>query len=199
MSLFFVIIENMKNAIILHGRPSKAEYYSDNYPSMSNSHWLPWLQKQLLNHNIFATTPEIPLSYEPLWERWVKEIERYDLTPETILVGHSCGGGFWVRYLSEHPEIKVGKVVLVAPWIDVEQDDPNKFFDFTIDDNIVSRTSQLTLFNSKDDVAEIQASVKKLREEIKDLQYREFDSKGHFTHKYMPDDTFPELLSELIA
>jgi predicted alpha/beta hydrolase family esterase len=188
----------MKNAIILHGRPSKAEYYSEKYPSMSNSHWLPWLQKQLLNHDIFTATPEIPLSYEPLWKRWVKEIERYDLTPDTILVGHSCGGGFWVRYLSEHKEIKVGKVVLVAPWIDVEQEDPNKFFDFEIDPDIATRTSQLVLFNSSDDVSEIQTSVTKLRKEIKGLEYREFNNRGHFTHKYMQDDSFPELLEELL-
>ena len=56
---------------------------------MSNSHWLPWLQKQLLNNDIFAETPEVPLSFEPLWERWVKEVEQFHITQETILVGHS--------------------------------------------------------------------------------------------------------------
>jgi len=38
----------MKNAIILHGQSSKAEYYGEQFPSMSNAHWLPWLQGQLL-------------------------------------------------------------------------------------------------------------------------------------------------------
>ena len=42
----------MKNAIILHGGPSKKEYYDLNMPSMSNSHWLPWLQAQLLKKDI---------------------------------------------------------------------------------------------------------------------------------------------------
>ncbi|HUA13095.1 MAG TPA: alpha/beta hydrolase [Candidatus Sulfotelmatobacter sp.] len=187
----------MKNAIILHGRPSKAEYYSEKYPSMSNSHWLPWLQKQLLNRDIAAATPEVPLAYEPLWDRWVKEVERYDITPETLIVGHSCGGGFWVRYLSEHPEIRTGKVVLVAPWIDVEQEDPNQFFKFELDPTVASRTKELVIFNSAEDAPEIQTSVKKLRETLKDVNYREFKGKGHFTHKYLPDDTFPELLEEL--
>jgi len=189
----------MKNAIILHGRPSKDEYYSDKYPSASNSHWLPWLQKQLLNKDIFAATPEVPLAYEPVWERWVKEVERYEMTPETMLVGHSCGGGFWVRYLSEHPKLKVGKVVLVAPWIDIEQDDPNHFFEFEIDSEIVGRTKGVTIFNSSDDVIEIQSSVKKLLEVIKNLRYKEFEGLGHFTHKRIPDDKFPDLLDELMA
>ena len=188
----------MQNAIILHGRPKKAEYYSDQFPSMSNSHWLPWLQKQLLNHDIFAATPEVPLSYEPLWELWVKEVERYDITPDTILIGHSCGGGFWVRYLSENKNLRVGKVFLIAPWIDVEKADPNYFFDFVIDDNLVDRTNGITVFHSINDAAEIQSSVNELRKKLKDINYLEFTNRGHFTHKYMPSDTFPELLDKII-
>ncbi len=40
----------MKNAIILHGQPSRGEYYNIEMPSMSNAHWIPWLQGQLLKH-----------------------------------------------------------------------------------------------------------------------------------------------------
>lgn len=166
---------------------------------MSNSDWLPWLQNQLLVRDIAAATPEIPHSYEPKWERWVREVERYDITPQTMLVGHSAGGGFWVRYLSEHPQLQVGKVVLVAPWIDVENDDPNGFMDFRLDPAMAERTKGLTLFHSTDDGAEIQSTVKELRAKLKGINYREFEDRGHFTHKYMPDDTFPELLDELLA
>lgn len=31
----------MKKAIIIHGACDKEEYFSDKYPSLSNSHWLP--------------------------------------------------------------------------------------------------------------------------------------------------------------
>jgi predicted alpha/beta hydrolase family esterase len=189
----------MGNAIILHGRPTRAEYYDAKWPSMSNSHWLPWLQKQLILKDIFAATPEVPLAYEPLWERWVREVERFDITSDTILVGHSCGAGFWVRYLSEHKDLRVGKVFLVAPWIDVEQDDPSGFFTFELDPNIAARTNGLTIFHSSNDVAEIQTSVAKLRQKLNGINYREFDDKGHFTHKYLPDDTFPELLEAILG
>lgn len=188
----------MKNAIILHGRPSKAEYYNLVYPSMSNSHWLPWLQKQLLTHDIAAETPEIPLSYEPVWERWVKEVERYDITSETILIGHSCGAGFWVRYLSEHQDVRVGNVFLVAPWIDTEQEDPNHFFDFVIDQRLVARTSGLTIIHSSNDGPEMQSSVKVLRQQLSDIKYIELAERGHFTHSTMPTDEFPELLTEIL-
>lgn len=79
----------MSNAIILHGLPSKNEYYNDKYSSASNSHWLPWLQKHLMIHDIKADTPEIPNVYELSYETFVKEIERFDIDSHTMLVGHS--------------------------------------------------------------------------------------------------------------
>jgi predicted alpha/beta hydrolase family esterase len=189
----------MRNAIILHGRPDKAEYYDLQYPSLSNDHWLPWLQKRLIVKDIAAVTPEVPLAYDPVWERWCREVERYEIGLETMLVGHSCGAGFWVRWLSERPDVRVGKVVLVAPWIDVEQQEPNKFFDFMIDANLVRRTAGMTIFHSADDQSTIQSSVKKLRETLPDVAYREFKNYGHFTMEYMGTPEFPELLEELLS
>src|SRR5437868_5157085 len=130
----------MKNAVILHGKPTKEEYYAHNAPSMSNSHWLPWLQKQLLNENIAAATPEVPFSFDANWKTWCQEVERFDIGPDTALVGHSCGGGFWVRYLSEHQNLLVGRVVLVAPWLDPDHDETGDFFDFTPDKKLAGRT-----------------------------------------------------------
>lgn len=187
----------MKNAIILHGRPGRSEYLEDDYPSPSNSHWLPWLQRELLRNGILAQTPEALNPYKPVYENWAREIERYDPTEDTILVGHSCGGGMIVQWLSKNKDKKVGKVVLVAPWIDLEKDDWPAF-DFDIDENIADRTAGLTIFHSTDDVDEIQTSVKELREKLKNIKYVEFENKGHFTHHYMPDDTFPELLEECL-
>ncbi len=94
----------MRNAIILHGKPDpgQEEYYNPNFPSASNSHWLPWLQKQLMIHDIATQTPEMPYSWQPDYAIWQKEFERYDVTAETIVVGHSCGAGFIVRWLSQH-------------------------------------------------------------------------------------------------
>lgn len=188
----------MKKAIILHGRPSKREYFNSDYPSPSNSHWLPWLQRELLRKGILAQTPEAREPHKPAYRSWADAIE--DLSPngETILVGHSCGGGMIVQWLSKNPDKKVGKVVLVAPWIDLEKEDWPAF-DFELDEDLVSRTKGLTIFHSVDDVEEIQTSVKELRERLAGARYVEFDGRGHFTHRYMPDDTFPELLSECLT
>lgn len=188
----------MKNAIILHGMPSREEYYDPAMPSMSNAHWLPWLQGALLKKDILAATPEVPKAFAPEWELWVREVERFEIGPETALVGHSCGGGFWVRYLSEHPELKVGKVVLVAPWLDPDGDETNGFFDFTIDPGLVSRTQGLVVFNSDNDMGNVHKSVARLRQEIEGVQYREFHKHGHFCAQDMGKSEFPELLEEVL-
>jgi predicted alpha/beta hydrolase family esterase len=188
----------MKNAIIVHGMPDKEEYYSAEFPSMSNSHWVPWLQKRLIMKDIKADTPEMPHAYLPEYEVWKREFERFDITPETILVGHSCGGGFLVRWLSENKDIKVGKVVLVAPWLNIEKEVATDIFDFKLDSSLASRTKGLTIFNSNNDDDYVQKSVMKIRAEITDMNYVEFKKYGHFCIGDMESEAFPELLEEIL-
>lgn len=187
------------NAIILHGQPSKKEYYDPSAPSMSNAHWLPWLQAQLLKQDIAAATPEVPNAYESDWQAWTREVERFEIGAETMLVGHSTGGGFWVRYLSEHPELRVGKVVLVAPWLDPDGDETNGFFDFEIDPALAERTAGIMIFNSDNDMGNVHKSVATLREKVAGIKYSEFHKYGHFTLKDMKTTEFPELLEHLLA
>lgn len=189
----------MSNAILLHGKPGKEEYYDATTPSCSNYHWFPWLQKQLIVHDIKADTPEVPFAYDPRYDLWVKEVERFEIGPDTTLVGHSCGGGFWVRYLSEHKDLKVGKVILVAPSLNPQRTWGAKFFDFTIDSNLVSRTKELVIYNSTDDDEGIQESVRIIRTELPGAKYKEFEGMGHFTIGDMPTSEFPELLQEVIS
>lgn len=188
----------MKNAIILHGGPSKTEYYDPNTPSSSNAFWFPWLQGQLLKNEITASTPEVPHSFDRNWPVWAREVERFDITPETILVGHSTGGGFFVKYLSIHPELHVGKVFLIAPWIDPFHERTKNFFDdFKIDPDLVNRTAGIVIYNSDNDQDSVRETVKILRQTIKGVEYREFHNFGHFIHgrnKFK----FPELLADIL-
>jgi predicted alpha/beta hydrolase family esterase len=187
----------MKNAIILHGQPGKEEYYDPKRPSMSNAHWIAWLQGQLLKNDVAAATPEVPKAFHPEWELWKKEVERFEIKPDTIIVGHSRGGEFWLRYLSENKNISVGKVVLVAPSLGWHYSDDHYFGDFKIDSDLVKRTNGITLFHSVNDGDGIQKSVKEIRDTIKDLRCKEFHL-GHFTFGSMGTDKFPELLDEVL-
>lgn len=189
----------MKNAIILHGGPSKEEYYDPEMPSMSNAHWIPWLQGQLLKYEISTATPEVPHSFDRNWKVWSCEVERFEIGPETILVGHSTGAGFFVKYLSIHKELKVGKVILVAPWLDPDREHTKNFFDdFEIDPDLVSRTAGITIFSSDNDQASVLKTVRILRDKVKNIQYREFPGYGHFCIGDLKSTKFPELLTTVL-
>ncbi len=186
----------MKKAIILHGMPDEEDYYRADGDSESNCHWLPWIQKQLILNDILAQTPELPKPFEPNYDDWCNTFNQYELESETILIGHSCGGGFLLKWLSEN-DIKVGKVVLVAPWIDPEKETAPEFFDFHIDPNTLSKVSKLTIMYSLDDYPDVVESVNLIREVLPNADYLEFEDKQHFTYKDMGTREFPELLEAL--
>jgi predicted alpha/beta hydrolase family esterase len=190
----------MKNAILLHGWPQKDEYYSLDWPPPNQAHWFPWLQKQLLVKDIYAEVPLMPDAYEPDYEKWKKAVERCDhIGPDTLIVGHSCGGGFWVRYLSENKDIRVGKVVLVAPWIDPDGILASKFHaDYKIDPDVATRTDGITIFTSDNDNESVLRSVKLIRQNVTNAHLKEFPGYGHFCKEDINSNEFPELLEELL-
>ena len=104
-----------------------------------------------------------------------------------------------MRYLSEHSNLKVGKVILVAPSLNPEKTWGKEMFNFTIDQNLMNRVEELVIFNSTDDHAAIQETVRILREAFPKLSYKEFTNMGHFTVADMPSSEFPELVSEILS
>lgn len=190
----------MKNAIILHGGPSKEEYYDPKMPSMSNSHWIPWLQGQLLKKDIPTATPEVPKSFDRNWEVWNTEVERFDIGRETILVGHSTGAGFFIKYLSIHPELKVGKVILVAPWLDPDRKKTINFFDdFEIDAEMVKRTDGIIIWYSDNDEQDVLKTVEIMKKTAVGIKYKEFHNYGHFCFDDLKTEKFPELLELIVG
>lgn len=192
----------MKNAILIHGWNTKAEYYDPSRPTASNDHWFPWMTKQLVLKDINTVSIEMPNGYYPKYDVWKRELERYDINNQTILVGHSCGGGFLVRWLSEEPNRKVGRVVLVAPWLGLDTgDEPfdKSFFEFEIDPKISEKTSSLSILISDDDDKSVLDSVNILRERLVNAKFKDFKDKGHFTLAGLGSEEFPELLEEILS
>lgn len=181
--------------------PQKADYYSADKSTPSNAMWFPWLSRQLMSKDIFPIAPEMPSSWRPRYHLWEQELERFEIDEETDLVGHSCGGGFLLRWLSQNPQISCNTIALVAPWINPSDDsdvDVADFFNFDIDPNIPKRVSKFVIFNSLDDHSAVLKTVGIIMSKLKDISYREFSDKGHFTSKSLGGDAFPELLEELI-
>ncbi len=188
----------MKTAIILHGKPSKEGYFDPYRNAQSNEHWLPWIQRQLLLKGVLAQAFELPQPYEPVYEDWKSVFEKFNCDEETILIGHSCGGGFLVRWLSEN-KVHVGEVVLVAPWLDPDHELATGFFDFQIDEDVPKRAKDLSIFVSSDDDKSILVSVETLRNKWPEAKIIELTGKGHFCYNDMGTQEFPELKKLLLG
>lgn len=186
----------MKSALILHGTCDKEEFFDKTAPSLSNSHWLPWLQKQFLCHNMLCQTPELPTPYNPNYNDWKKAFENYYDNDVKIVVGHSAGGGFMLKWLHKNPKVKLDKLILVAPWINTPIE-PAEFLKFSIKENALDNIKETILFYSTDDEPSIIESVNIILKHFKQIKMMRFKNKGHFVYGTI-GATFPELWQSII-
>ena len=183
----------MKKAIIIHGWTKFEDWKQLDRPSPSNEVFIPWLSKQLMVREIHPIAIEMPNSYAPNYEIWKKELERFELDEETILVGWSCGGGFLLRYLSEN-NIRVRKLVLLSPWIGTFDNDIDKyefdesFFDFNLSENIYERVLEdIILLEAEYEVKEVLMSIEKIKSKLKNINYKIVEGSGrHFFEENQP-------------
>lgn len=185
----------MKNAVIVHGKLSKERYFDPDFPSSSNYYWLPWLQNQLIIQGVHAQTPEMPNGWAPSYDDWRQEIERYDISADTLLVGHSCGAGFLLRWLSNRTDVNVNKIILVAPWIDpANKESMGDFFDFALDPELAQRADDFCVVYSNDEQSVLD-TVDIIRGGVPGTRFVQVANRRHF----YDDETseFPELLTEL--
>lgn len=190
----------MNRAIIVHGMMSKEKYFdATRENSSSNSNWIPWLQQQLCARDILTQTPEMPYPFAPNYDVWRKEFESLILDENSLLVGHSCGGGFLLRWLCENPNKIVKKVVLVAPWLDIEKKN-SPLFDFSLRSDIVSQSKNgIDVLFSTNDRPNLQSTLEYLYQTVKNFRYHEFVDYGHFRFEDMKTREFPELLQICLA
>lgn len=186
------------NAIIIHGTTDKEEYYSDEYPSLSNSHWIPWLQKQLLMRNIDCQTPEMPspIEFQYDYSEWKTMLERFPINENTVLIGHSTGTGFLLRYLCEN-KVRVESLILLAPYLDPFKEESTDFFEFDFDGELLSRIGNVHILYSKDDSKSVLESTQIIRNYYPTMHVVEFQDKEHFTEEDLNSKEFPELLELL--
>lgn len=181
----------MANAILLHGRPSEDEYYEMDFPSPSNAHWFPWLQQKFLRNKTLCQAPEMPTPYNPSFAEWSKTYAQFEINEKTIIVAHSMGCGFNLKYLDQN-NFKINSLILVAPWLDPEKDHGD-FLEFHLDQNIEKIANSIHILNSTNDMKTVLDSVGTIRKVIPSAHYHEFENKGHFCLSDLDSPEFPEL------
>lgn len=182
-----------KTAHILHGCCDRDEYYNPSHPSPSNSHWIPWLQKQLLLKGYDCQTPEMPTPFAPVYEEWMAIFDRLPVDDNTSLIAHSCGAGFLLKWLNKNG-VKIDKLVLVAPWIDPQRYLGN-FLQVRLRPNLTEQVNALHAFYSEDEpVNGVKETVDMLTAAYPLTKVHGFQDFGHFDLEAMGTEKFPELL-----
>lgn len=196
----FINFMNQKNCIIIHGCPSNQEKAMNPKTREYDKHWMPWLKEKLLEKGIPAQAPLMPEPWNPDYEKFKAEFEKYPINKDTILIGHSCGCAFLVRWLGETKK-EIAKLILVAPWKINDKGKKDKFrerfYVYSIDKNIKNNINKVIMFtaNNEEDHGKesLQIFHKALGGEIIELK-----GHGHYCFEDMKTEEFPELLEKVL-
>lgn len=177
--------------IIIHGCPQNE---ADLIPS--NKHWTGWLEQKLRDKGLNAFAPEMPVSWEPDYQRWKETFENYKITEKSLLIGHSCAGAFLVRWLLETNN-KVKKLILVAPAkTSIKEERKKEFYNFDLPKDAQKIADEIVIFISNDHESMLQ-SLELYKEALKPKVIK-LENKKHFVPFQMGTNEFPELLEEVL-
>lgn len=187
----------MNNYIIIHGCPSDAEKAMNPETRTYDKHWIPWIKEKLIERELKVETPLMPEPWYPDYEKFKKEFEKYEIDTNTVLVGHSCGCAFLVRWLGESKS-EVAKLVLVAPWKipDKGDEDRIKFYTYEIDLTIKDRVKKIVIFTADNEEEDGKKSLEIFHQSLGG-EVISITGHGHYTLEDMETNEFPELLKEI--
>jgi predicted alpha/beta hydrolase family esterase len=130
------------------------------------------------------------------WKIWFEKISPF-FNEEVILVGHSMGGIFLAKYLSENkfPKKILATFFVAAPYDETTSPEPLMDFNFRPDENFNLLKEQggvLFFFQSEDDAIVPFADFEKYRQALPEAKVMIFKDRGHFNQS-----EFPELVKEV--
>lgn len=186
------VLSEFDRIIILHGCPP-----SEQLVTPIKHRWMNWLEERLIEKGVQAIAPNLPDSWNPLYTEWKKSFEKYPVTKDTMLIGHSCGGAFLVRWLLEN-NIKVKKLILVAPAKipEGEADTRKDLYNFTLPNDATHIADEIVIFTSNDFPHHLK-SLEMYKASLKPRVIK-LENKLHFLYFQMNTNEFPELLKEVL-
>lgn len=131
----------MKRVLIIHG-----------WESNSKEHWFQEAKTRLERIGYQVTVPDMPDTFFPKQEEWVKVIEDFRPDENSILIGHSLGGPTILRYL-ERTERLVGFCIFIAsPVFDPGYPEVSNFFQKKFDWQKIKKSvkKNFLLYQTKD-------------------------------------------------
>lgn len=129
------------------------------------------------------------------WKIWFEKLIPH-LQDGVILIGHSLGGIFLAKYLSEEtfPK-KIRATFLVAAPYDMDGD--RRIVEFVLPDSLEAFAKQggkLFLYQSEDDPVVPFSELGKYQKSLPSARVKRFADRQHFNQ-----DSFPEIVSDITA
>lgn len=123
------------------------------------------------------------------WKIWFEKIiEKLD--DNLILIGHSLGGSFLTKYLSENNLLRKIKALILVSTPHDDTDLPEPLAEFNIKLTLEKLSKQcpvIYLINSKDDPIIPESELEKYKKELPNAKVILFEDRGHFWQEEFPE------------
>jgi predicted alpha/beta hydrolase family esterase len=154
--------------------------------------WKNKLQKDL-GENFEVLRPAMPNGMNARYKEWKIWFERIFpfLRKNVILIGHSLGGIFLAKYLSENkfPKKITTTILVAAPFDDSDKEESVTEFRLPPSlEKFAKQGGKIYLIQSKDDPSVSFAHLEKYKKALPKAETMIFNNRGHFKQ-----ETFPEL------
>ncbi len=186
-------LTNNLEFVIIHG--------SNDQPlnNISQKNWFPWLKQNLENKGYTTILPELSNNHAPDYEVWKQDFERQvgNLNSNSVVIAHSAGGAFIVRYLSEKL-VPIRKLILMSPSHTKTADNSrlNDLLNFQINPKLQSLIGSVIVATSDNEPEYRHENVDFYLSQLGGSK-KIFEGLGHFCKSDMGRVEFPEILELL--
>lgn len=122
------------------------------------------------------------------WKTWFEKIIPL-LSEEVVLIGHSLGGLFLAKYLSENNfSKKIESLILVAAVFDADYGESLVSFSFSKSlEGVSNQSGNIYLIHSKDDPVVPIEQLDKYKESLPNAKKLIFEDRQHFNQEHFPE------------
>lgn len=195
----------MKQVVVIHGGGAFATYEEflsalkateiDDPGIARGKGWKADLQEKF-GPEYQVILPQMPNKQNAKYQEWKIWFEKYIpyINDRVILVGHSLGGSFLAKYLSqEHFPKKIAATLFIAAPFD--SNGHRDMAEFAVPDSLnllATQGGNLLFYHSNDDTVVPFSELAKYQAALPQATARTFTDRGHFNQ-----DEFPELVADI--
>ncbi len=154
-------------------------------PSENNKSWKEKFFKKMFKNGWIMYYPKMPCKDNAKYKEWKLVFEKYlkKLNRKSVLIGHSLGASFLLKYFSENPGHKFKELHLIAPALNVGNFTHNikKF------KNISEQFEKIFIYHSKDDIVVPFEDSEKISRALPSAKFIIFEDRNHFFDERSPE------------